>query len=91
MKKLYNTNYHNHIRKLGREKKLYCSSKGFYFMWNGRRHYTDNILRLYDPMTYTDDNGKLGVIGGYITISNNYGVVVELTEWETIQLWEEVK
>lgn len=59
-------------------------------MWNGRRHYTYDVLRLFDPMTYTDDNGKLGVIGGYISMYSSYSVVVEVTEWETIQLLEEV-
>ena len=88
--KTYTTTDGNTINKIGRAKRIYFDTKGTYFMWNGRRERLENISRLTYPIMYEDENGKIGVIGGYITICNVYGVLVELdTDREVIQLWEE--
>ena len=88
----YTTTDNNRIRKTGREKKIFFNRNGeAYFLWNGRMEKLENIMRLSYPIMYEDERGKLGVIGGYITISNTYGVLVELSECcETVQLWEEI-
>ena len=88
--KHYNTTDGNTLRKVGREKKVYFNGFSAYFMWNGRRQKFDEIPRLSYPVMYEDENGKIATIGGYITISNCFGVLVEITENETIQLWEEI-
>lgn len=79
------------IRRIGREKKLYFGPNNIYFLWNGRRYNLDDIPRLSYPIFYDDENGKTGTIGGYITISNVYGVLVEVTENETIILYQELE
>ena len=88
--KTYATTDGNNIRKIGREKKIYFSENP-YFLWNGTRYHFDEIPRLSYPIMYEDENGKNGVIGGYIGISNLYGVLVELFDGgEAVQLWEEI-
>lgn len=87
--KAYRTTDNNIIKKVGRAKRIYFDNAGAYFNWNGRRERLENIPRLSYPIMYEDEAGKLGSIGGYITICNTYGVLVELNENETIQLWEE--
>ena len=88
--KRYQTTDGYTITKNGRAKRLYYNDYGrAYFMWNGRREYIDNVMRLSYPVMY-DDNGKIGVIGGYITITNCFGVLVEVDEnCESVQLWNE--
>lgn len=89
--KLYNTTDGNKIRKIGRLKKIHFANRDF-FVWNGRRQHLDEIPRLSYPIFYEDDNGKTGVIGGYITLCNVYGVLVELDEnAEAVQIWEEIE
>ena len=79
------------IRRIGREKKLYFESDYIYFMWAGHRYRLENIPRLSYPIFYEDENGKTGYLSGYITICNTYGVLVEITENETIILYEEIE
>lgn len=88
--KIYNTTDGHKIKKVGREKKIYFSENP-YFVWNGRRRYFDSISCLTYPIMYEDDNGKTGVIGGYVTICNAYGVLIELLDGEAVQIWEEVE
>lgn len=87
--KTYNTTDGHKIKKIGREKKIYFSENP-YFVWNGRRQHLDEIPRLSYPILYEDENGKTGVIGGYITICNVYGVLIELLDGEAVQIWEEI-
>ena len=91
--KQYRTKDGYMIRKIGRSKKIYFNGNGEpYFLWNGNRQKFDNIPNLSYPVMYEDENGKLGVIGGYITISNVFGVLVELDDSsESVQLWEEIR
>lgn len=89
MKKEYKTTDGNKIRKIGREKKIYFSENP-YFLWNGTRYHFDEIPRLSYPIMYENEAGRLADIGGYITISNCFGVLVELLEGEAVQLWEEL-
>lgn len=87
--KLYTTTDGQKIKKVGRKKKIYFTDTDTYFMWNGRRQKLFEIPRLSYPIMYEDQDGKLGSIGGYITISNCFGVYVEVSaDCETIQLWE---
>jgi len=86
----YKTTDGNKIRKVGRQKKVYFGNERIYFLWNGSRQFLDEIPRLSYPIIYEDENGKIAPIGGYITITNCFGVLVEITENETIQLWEEI-
>ena len=91
MKKEYKTTDGNKIRKIGREKKIYFSENP-YFIWNGTRYHFEEIPHVSYPIMYEDENGESGgVIGGYIGITNLYGVLVELIEGgEAVQLWEEI-
>lgn len=89
MRKTYTTTDGNSIRKIGREKKIYFSENP-YFVWNGTRYHFDEIPRLSYPIMYEDEAGKIGNMEGYITISNCFGVLVELLEGEAVQLWEEI-
>jgi len=93
MRRTYTTTDGNRIRKVGRAKKIYFTNAGnAYFLWNGRRESFDNIPRLSYPIMYEDEAGKIGVIGGYITLCNFGGVLIELDEnGEAVQLWEEVE
>lgn len=90
--KTYKTNNHTMIKRCGREKRInYTRGGDPYFNWRGRRVRFDTVLRSSYPTTYTDDDGKLGVIEGYLGISNCYGVLVEIIDGgEAVQLWEEV-
>ena len=77
------------ITKQGRAKKIYLDAKGAFFVWNGRRKRMENVPRLSYPIMYEDERGKLGVIGGYITLCNMGGVFVEIDpNGEAVQLWE---
>ena len=79
------------ITKLGRIKKISFNNNGDpYFLWNGRKELFDNIMRLTYPVMWDDEDGKLHFASGYITISNCFGVLVELINGdEAIQLWTE--
>lgn len=90
--KTYTTTDGNKIKKVGRAKKIFFDNAGNpYFKWNGRKQNFDDIPRLHYPIMYTDDNEKIGVIGGYITLCNVYGVLVEIDDnAEAVQLWEEM-
>lgn len=89
--KTYKTNNNTIILKVGREKRInYTRGGDPYFNWRGRRVRFDTVLRSSYPTTYTDDDGRLGDIGGYITISNCCGVLVEIIDGDAVQLWEEV-
>lgn len=91
MRKTYLTTDGNKIRKTGREKKVYYNGNGEpYFLWKGRREKFEEIPRLNYPVMYEDERGKLGVIGGYITLCNWGGVLVEILDGEAVQLWEEL-
>lgn len=81
----------HYIKKLGRYKMLYLSRKGWFFLWNDRRFYLDDVARLPFPVTYYDNDGKLVPIGGWLPLCNWGGVLVEITEYDTIQLWDEIK
>ena len=90
----YTTKDKTKIRKIGRYKKIFFNNNGDpYFKWNGNRIYFDNsVLRLSYPIMYETENRYLGVIGGYITISNTISVLVEIDDVsEYVQLWEEVE
>lgn len=87
--KSFLTNNNTKIIKVGREKKLYFTENDTYFLWCGHRQKLSEIPRLNYPVMYTDENDKLNYIGGYITISNCLGVLVQITENETVQLWTE--
>ena len=92
MRKTYITTDGNRIRKTGREKKIYLNMSGDpYFKWNGRCYRFDDISRLTYPVMYEDQDGKLGVIGGYICLCNWGGVLVELLDGEAVQLWDEIQ
>ena len=79
------------IRKIGRAKKVYFESNYCYFVWGGKRVRLDDVVSLSYPVMYEDENGKLGDIGGFIGVSNCYGVLVEVLDGEAVQLWEEVE
>lgn len=89
----YKTKEGYSIRTIGREKKVYFTSNGgAYFLWNGRRQSLEEIERLSYPVFYEDENGKTGFCSGCITISNCYGVLVELSECcEAVTLYETVE
>ena len=90
--KEYRTRDGYSVRTIGRDKGIFENKNGEpFFNWNGRRVYLDTVLRLTYPIMYEDQDGKLGAIGGYIGISNCYGILVEVTcDGEAVQLWEEV-
>ena len=76
------------LKKIGRSKKVYFTSDNWYFLWNGKRVKSDEILRLAYPIMFNDKDGKLTVISGYINISNCYSVMVSLdSDSETVQLY----
>lgn len=89
----YKTNDGYIIRAIGRNKKIDFNFSGDpFFRWNGRRVKLDEVMRLSYPVFYEDENGKTGAIGGYIGISNCYGVLVEITnDGEKVQLWDELR
>lgn len=91
--KQYRTKDGYMIRKIGRSKKIYFNGSGEpYFLWNRCRQKFDDIPRLSYPVMYEDERGKLGAIGAYITISNVFGVLVELDDsGEAVQMWEEIR
>lgn len=84
--------YNRTIAKVGRTKSIKYNQQGNpFFMWGGRRQHLDEVQRLSYPMMYEDEDGRLGVIGGVIGISNTMSVLVEVDEFgESVQLWEEV-
>lgn len=87
----YTTKDGNKIKKIGRAKKIYFTENDCYFLWNGTRQRFSEIPKLTYPIMYDYKDGKTGAIGGYITISNCYGVLVEILEnSEQVQLWEEI-
>ena len=90
--KTYKTNNNTTISKIGRMKKINYTMYGApFFIWNGRRYHFENVPRLSYPIMYTDDDGRLCDIGGYIGISNCFSVLVEIIDGgEAVQLWEEV-
>lgn len=88
----YRTQNGGKIRKIGRAKKIYFTNNGAYFVWNGRRQSLEDIPRLTYPVFFENEDGKTDFCGGYITICNTYGVLVQLDEYcETAQLFEEVE
>ena len=89
--KTYQTTEGYTITKNGRGKLIYFNNNGeLYFVWNGKRIYLDHVMRLTYPVMYNDDNGKTGVISGYLTLTNWYGVLVEINDsGDTVQLWNE--
>ena len=95
MKKLYfeKNNTRTGYRPIGRYKKVYFNNSfgAPYFKWNGRRKYFDDIPRLTCPIMLEDNDEKTIVLGGYITLSNVCGVLVEIhPDGEMVRLWEEV-
>ena len=95
MRKTYTTKDGGKIRKVGRMKKIYfgiSETASPYFMWGGRRQSLDEIPALHYPVMYEDEAGKVGAIGGYITLCNWGGVLVEIDpNGEAVQLWEEIE
>lgn len=89
----YTTTDGQRIRSIGREKRIMWTASGEpYFMWSGRREYMSDVMRLTYPIMYETDRGTLYDIGGYIGISNVYGVLVEILDGgEAVQLWEEIE
>lgn len=85
----------NKFKTIGAWKQIFFTKSGSpYFMWNGHRQHLDNIPRLSYPIMYhVQHEGDIdGVIGGYITISNCYGVLVEIHETgEAVRLYEEIE
>lgn len=80
----------NFVKKYQREKKVYFTISGRpYFKWNNTRIYLDEVMRLTYPVMYEDEQGKLHDIGGYYSISNCYGYLVEVLDGEAIQLYVE--
>lgn len=82
------------IKRIGRCKKLYWSLNGrCFFRWNNRRYYLDEIMRLSYPLFfYRNDRTFLDYCGGYITLSNCYGVLICLNDsCETIEIFEEME
>ena len=79
---------------VGRYKKVYyngaCGAP--YFRWNGRRTYFDDIPRLAYPIMLENEDGKMIVLGGYITLTNTCGVLVEIhPDGEYMRLWQEIE
>lgn len=85
--------YNRTITKVGRSKSIRYTMQGEpYFIWGGRRQHLGDVMRLTTPMMYEDEDGKLGVIGGVIGISNTMSVLVEVDEYgESVQLWRELE
>ena len=79
------------LAKYGRLKKVYFTTKGKpYIMYLGGRLYFDDIMRLNTPILYEDENGRIGIIGGYYPISAFGGHLVEVMEdGEHVQMWNE--
>lgn len=92
MKRKYFTKTGETLAKVGRFKKIYFSANSCFFNWHGIRYHLDEIPSLSYPVFYVDNEGKLGVISGYITISNCFGVYVEIDpNGEAAQLWEVIE
>ena len=76
---------------VGGYKRLYSTDRGFYFLFRGRRVYMDDVPSLTYPVMVEDADGKLLVIGGYMTMCNTFGLLVELhPDCESVRLWTEL-
>ena len=85
--------YNRDIKTVSRWIKIRFSVKegNPYFMWGNRRQYLDDVPSVCHPMMYEDKDGSIGVIGGYIVISNCCSVLVEIhPDCEYVRLWEEL-
>lgn len=90
--KQYYTTSKGIIQKAGRKKKVYFNAERPYFVLNGHRQHLDEIALLSYPIMYEDENGKISPIGGYIALSNVFGLLVEVhANCESVQLWEEIE
>lgn len=83
----------NMVRRIGRKKKLNCSYTGrFYFVWRDVRYYLDDIMKLDYPVFFYRDDHILDFCGGYICLSNCYGVLVSVDDCgEYVELFEEIE
>lgn len=88
----YTTTDGKRIKKNGRVKGVKWTTAGEpYFVWGSRRYKLGEVLRLSYPILYHDENDKLCDIGGYIGITNCFGVLVEIiADGEAVQLWNEL-
>ena len=78
---------------IGRYKQVYFNADTTaYFKWNGRRVKLDDIPALTYPVMLDDEYGKIIVLGGYITLSNTCGLLVEIdTDYQAVRLWQEIE
>lgn len=90
--KVYTEKNGNKYSPVGGYKKLYWTDKGCYFLFRGRRVYMEDIPSLSYPVMVEDEEGKLIVIGGYMSICNTFGLLVEVdaVSSEAVRLWTEV-
>lgn len=76
--------------KVGRRKKVYCNSRDWYFIWNGKRVTSEQLLRLSYPIFF-EDNGKVNYIGCYLPVSNCITILVEIDDnFETVQMYRQI-
>lgn len=79
------------IVKIGRRKKVYFSTRSWYFMWNGRRVKSSDIFCLNYPIMFSEADGKLTVIGYYLPVSNCITILISIdTDTDTIQMYREL-
>lgn len=82
MRKTIKTDHGAIIRPVGNHKRIYENEKGMYFIYNGKRVYTYEIIRILNPgdvCGYKKDGVYHMILGGYV-ISNTYGFLVEIGE-----------
>lgn len=62
-----------------------------YFIKNGERIHLDWIMRTSSPIMYRDEEGRDGVISGYLCLCNWGGYLLEIhPDCEYVRLWEEL-
>lgn len=89
--KIYTEKNGSKYSPVGGYKKLYWTNKGWYFLFRGRRVYGSDVPSLSYPVMVEDEAGKLIVIGGYMELSNCFGLLVEIDpDCESARLWSEV-
>lgn len=76
--------------KVGRRKKVYCNSRDWYFIWNGKRVTGSELLTLTFPIFF-EDNDKLFSIGYYLPVSNCITILVDIDDnFETVQMYRQI-
>lgn len=62
-----------------------------YFRYKGKQYSLGQFERLSYPIMFEDDDGKLGVIGGFSCISHEPYFIEIHDTGEAVRLWEEIR